>query len=61
MSNKEIDEAIKELREDREHPTADYTPKLKAAEQLGIEALERERFMREYSGITELLPSETKE
>lgn len=29
--------------------------------QLGIEALERERFMREYSGITELLPSETKE
>ena len=38
-----IDGAIKELREDREHPTADFLPKLKAAEQLGIEALERKK------------------
>ena len=35
--------------------------KLDKAAKLGIEALERERFMRAYTGITELLPSETKE
>lgn len=55
------DEAIKELREDREHPTADYTPKLKAAELLGIEALERLKANRkaEFPLDYSPLPSET--
>lgn len=46
-----IDEVIKELREDREHPTADFMPKLKAADQLGIEGLERLKELRGLVGI----------
>ncbi len=36
-----IDEAIKILTEDTQHPTAGFMPELKKAEKLGIEALKR--------------------
>lgn len=48
-----IEEAIKELRKDTEHPTAKYLPELMKAIQLGIEALEQRR---ELKDIVSLLP-----
>ena len=53
-----LEEAIKELKQDTEHPTADYLPKLKKAQQLGIEALERIKEFRERKNLYWPLPSE---
>jgi len=58
-----LDEAIKILRQDTEHPTAQFMPDLLKAEKLGIEALERLKEARK-GGISLSpfvdLPSETK-
>lgn len=59
-----LDEAIKVLKEDTEHPTARFLPDLLKAEQLGIEALERIRAIRKGLIYNEMLagdklPNET--
>ena len=53
-----IDEAIKRLREDTEHPTAKYMPDLLQAQILGIEALQ---YISDYCEDSPLLPSETED
>ena len=44
-----IDEAIEMLTEDINHPTAAFLPKLREAEQLGIEALKLIKRLRDKS------------
>ncbi len=58
-----IDEAIKILTEDTQHPTAGFMPELKEAEKLGIEALKqikKDRFMA-HPYCLNPLPGETKD
>lgn len=56
-----LDEAIKELKKDTEHPTAHFMPDLLKAQQLGIEALELIERKRKTNSLLEWLPSETEE
>ena len=58
-----IDEAIKILTEDAQHPTAGFMPELKEAEKLAIEALRVIESMRRIAVLDKdnPLPGETEE